>query len=283
MNRNVEKLKNSMPYVALILGLGIMLTFAIFAIMPHFIAPYDHKYSFDSYLPCSFEHLLGTNNLGYDIFSELVYATRSTLIVGVFAAVISLVIGMLIGLIAGSLSGIYNDAANGFINFFLLLPMLPVAIVLAAYMGGGMVNIIVVISLLAWCGTARAVRAKVLAVKSSPYIESCRVLGYGRAKITFRHILPNVLDVALSRFVTSVASCILLEATLSFLGLGFGTLSWGTIINYAYKFGGLTRGAYNWLLAPGVCIMLLELAFYLINYFLEFRLNAVKSGAKRIK
>lgn len=282
MNSRIQKFKDALPYISLFLGLGIMLVFTLFAIMPQVIVPYDPKYSFDSYLPCSGKHLLGTNNLGYDIFSELVYATRSTLIVGVFAAVISLIIGTLVGLIAGSLSGIGSDAANGVINFFLLIPMLPVAIVLAAYMGGGILNVILVISLLAWCGTARAVRAKVLTVKSSPYIESCRVLGYGRAKITFRHILPNVLDVALSRFVPSVASCILLEATLSFLGLGFGTLSWGTIINYAYKFGGLSRGAYNWLLAPGVCIMLSELAFYLINYYLEFRLNAVKSGTKRI-
>lgn len=277
------KRKNIWSIVSLTLGLLILAMFILFAIMPSVIAPYNPKHSFENYLPCSSEHLLGTNNLGYDVFSQLVYATRPTLIIGLFSAFISLCIGLVVGIIAGYLDGVFGEAVNGIINFFVLIPMLPLAIVLGAYLGGGQLNLIVVISLLGWCGTARAVRAKVLKIKSSAFIESAKGLGYKRTRILFVHVLPNVLDVAFARYITSVASCILLEATMSFLGIGsIENVTWGIMINYAYSFGGLTRGAYNWLLAPGICIMLLELAFFLINRFVDFRMNAVRESKRSI-
>lgn len=281
--KNSYKRKHIWSFISLSLGLAMLLVFILFAIMPSVIAPYNPKYSFDNYLGCSSEHLLGTNNLGYDIFSQLVYATRPTLIIGLFSALISLCIGIVVGIVAGYLDGVFGEAVNGIINFFVLIPMLPLAIVLGAYLGGGQLNLIVVISLLGWCGTARAVRAKVLQIKSSSFIESAKGLGYSRARILFVHVLPNVLDVAFARYITSVASCILLEATMSFLGIGsIENVTWGIMINYAYSFGGLSRGAYNWLLAPGICIMFLELAFFLINGFVDFRMRAVRDSKRSI-
>ena len=276
------KVKNVVSAVLLAIGIGILFTFILFAIAREAIAPYDPKFSFDTFLGISGGHILGTNNLGYDVFSELVYATRTTLVVGLLSALISLVIGTVIGLIAGYANGIFSELLNGFINFFILIPMLPLAIVFGAYLNGGVYDVVLTISLLGWCGTARAVKAKTASVKNSPYIKLMRGLGYSKARILFRHVLPNVLDVALGRYITSVASCILLESTLSFLGVGSSvTVTWGVMINYAYKFGGLARGAYNWLLAPGVCIMLLELAFYFINQFVERKMTAVR-GAKSV-
>ena len=275
-----RKLNGIFSTVLLAFGIAILLTFILFAIAPHAIAPYDPKFSFDAFAGPSAEHILGTNNLGYDIFSELVHASRTTLAVGLLSALISLGIGTVIGIAAGYAGGAVGEILNGFINFFILIPMLPLAIVLGAYLNGGAFDIVLTISLLGWCGTARAVKAKTETVKNTPYIKLMRGLGYSRMRILFRHVLPNVLDVAATRYITSVASCILLESTLGFLGVGAsGALSWGVMINYAYKFGGLARGAYNWLLAPGVCIMLLELAFYFINQFIEDRLSAVRGAS----
>lgn len=279
MKRTPMKLKRVKNAVMLCAGLCLLFIFVLFAIAPEAFAPYDPKESFEAFEGCSGAHILGTNNLGYDIFSELVYATRNTLVVGLAAAAISLCIGVFVGVLAGYAGGFLGEALNGIINFFLLVPMLPLAIVLAAYFGTGQTNIIVTIALLGWCGTARAVKAKTEAVKAMPFITAMKGLGYSRLRIVLRHILPNISDVALARYITSVASCILLEATLSFLGLGGGaTVTWGVMINYAYKFGGLSRGAYNWLLAPGFCIMLLELAFYFVNRFFENRAATVRGG-----
>lgn len=261
------------------LGVAVFLMFAVFAIFEQKIAPYSPRESFDKFLPCSGEHIFGTNNLGYDIFSQLIVATRSTLIIGVTSAVACLVIGVAIGLLAGYLGGVAGEAVNGFINFFLLIPMLPAAIVIAAYTSGGKMSIILTISLLCWCSTARAVRAKTMSVKNSDYVRSLKSLGYGRARILLRHTLPNVMDVALAKFMPSVASCIMVEATLSFLGMGSVTdVTWGVMIQNAFNYGGILLGKYNWIMAPGGAIMLMQLAIYMINQYIEFRRKIVRES-----
>lgn len=264
----------------LVIGLALLTVFVLFSLFPSKLAPYSPSFSFEAFQKASPEHLFGTNNMGYDILSELIYATSSTLTIGLLSALISLVIGTVIGLAAGYIGGYVGGALNGFISFFLLIPMLPLAIVFAAYLGAGQLNIILIIALLGWCGTARAVRAKTIQLKQMPYIEIMRGLNYSRTRIIFRHILPNLTDVIFAKYVMTVSSCVLLEATLSFLGLGdVSKVTWGSMINLAYKHGGLARGAYNWFLAPGVCIMLLTLSFYLINYFIEIKSRAVKGGS----
>lgn len=261
------------------LGVAVLLMFAVFAIFGQKIAPYSPRESFDKFLPCSGEHIFGTNNLGYDIFSQLIVATRSTLIIGVTSAVACLVIGVAIGLLAGYLGGVAGEAVNGFINFFLLIPMLPAAIVIAAYTSGGKMSIILTISLLCWCSTARAVRAKTMSVKNSDYIRSLKSLGYGRARILLRHTLPNVMDVAIAKFMPSVASCIMVEATLSFLGMGSVTdVTWGVMIQNAFNYGGILLGKYNWIMAPGGAIMLMQLVIYMINQYIEFRRKIVRES-----
>lgn len=261
------------------LGVAVLLMFAVFALFGQKIAPYSPRESFDKFLPCSSEHIFGTNNLGYDIFSQLIIATRSTLIIGVTSAVACLVIGVAIGLLAGYLGGIAGEAVNGFINFFLLIPMLPAAIVIAAYTSGGKMSIILTISLLCWCSTARAVRAKTMSVKNSDYVRSLKSLGYGWARILLRHTLPNVMDVALAKFMPSVASCIMVEATLSFLGMGSVTdVTWGVMIQNAFNYGGILLGKYNWIMAPGGAIMLMQLAIYMINQYIEFRRKIVRES-----
>ncbi len=273
------KVRRAMSVAVFSLGVAILLMFIVFAIFGEKIAPYSPRESFDKFLPCSKEHLLGTNNIGYDILSQLIVATRSTLIVGVTSALACLVIGVAIGLLAGYVGGVAGEAVNAFINFFLLVPMLPAAIVIASYTSGGKMSIILTISLLCWCSTARAVRAKTMAVKNSEYIRSLKSLGYGEARILLRHTLPNVMDVAIAKFMPSVASCIMVEATLSFLGMGSVTdVTWGVMIQNAFNYGGILLEKYNWIMAPGCMIILMQLAVYMINQYVEFRRKIVQEG-----
>lgn len=278
------KARRVLSVIVFALGIAILLTFAVFALFGEKIAPYSSRESFDKFLPCSREHIFGTNNLGYDIFSQLIVATRSTLIVGISSAVACLVIGVAIGLLAGYIGGVVGEAVNGIINFFLLVPMLPAAIVIASYTNGGKISIILTISLLCWCSTARAVRAKTMSVKNSDYVRALKSMGYGEMRILLRHTLPNVMDVALAKFMPSVASCIMIEATLSFLGMGSVTdVTWGVMIQNAFNYGGILLGKYNWILAPGGAIMLLQLAVYMINQYIEFRRKIVQESTIKCK
>ena len=159
---------------------------------------------------------------------------------------------------------------NGLINVFVLLPRLITLIVLATFFGSSTRNLILLISAFSWVGTARNVRAQVIHLNSQPFIENCVIQGYSRGHIILYHLLPNLYDVLLSRFLLGVNTCIMLESTLSFLG--FGDLyhpTWGTMINFAYSRGAFIRQAYNYLLMPGVCIMLLSLSFYFMSLFFE--------------
>lgn len=256
--------------VVLILGILIMGIFICFSIVPDFFSPYHPKEMFKAWQGISNKHILGTNDMGYDIFSEIVFATSSTLIVGIAAAFFTLIIGTTMGILSGYLSGWKSEIINMIIDVFLLIPMLPMAVVVASYLGPGSKNIILTIGFFTWCSTAKAVRTKTRELKQTSFVESLKVLKISRIKIMFKHILPNLKEIILARYIMSVSSCMLLEASLSFIGLGDTTkVTWGGMINFAYKRGGFAKGAYNWFLAPGICITLCVLGFYCINYYFE--------------
>jgi ABC-type dipeptide/oligopeptide/nickel transport systems, permease components len=256
--------------ILLCLGLILMGIFVLFALFPDAFAPYGAKEMWQAWQPPGANHILGTNDMGYDIFSELVFSARSTLAIGLAAALISLLVGSSIGLAAGYLPGWKGEIAGGVIQVFLMIPMLPMAIVIAAFLGTETRNIIIIIAALGWCATARTVRVRTMQLKQSSFVESLMILGISKWQIMTRHILPNLREVILSRYIMTVAQAIMLEATLSFLGMGNPTeVTWGRMINIAYKRGGFTRGAYNWLISPGICIALVVIAFYCINQYLE--------------
>ena len=256
--------------ILLSLGLVLMGVFVSFALFPDAFAPYGAKEMWQAWQLPGADHILGTNDMGYDIFSELVFSARSTLVIGLAAALISLMLGSSLGLAAGYLPGWKGEIAGGVIQIFLMIPMLPMAIVIAAFLGTETRNIIIIIAALGWCATARTVRVRTMQLKQSSFVESLVILGISKWQIMTRHILPNLREVILSRYIMTVAQAIMLEATLSFLGMGNPTeVTWGRMINIAYKRGGFTRGAYNWLVSPGICIALIVIAFYCINQYLE--------------
>lgn len=264
--------------IPLILGALLLALFLLMAMFPQMFSSYGQKEMFRPWENPSGEHLLGTNALGYDIFTELVYGTRETLLIGVASSILTLVLGTVIGVLAAR-KGFLSAVFNGLINVFVLIPKLITLIVLATFVGSSQGNLIVLISAFSWVGIARNVRARVISLNGQAFIENCVIQGYSRFHITLHHILPNLYDVLISRFLLGVNSCIMMESTLSFLG--FGDLyypTWGTMINFAYKRGAFIRQAYAYLLTPGVCIMLLSLSFYFISLYFEGRKETISEG-----
>ena len=262
---------------SLFLGLGLLLLFLAAAFFPVCFTGYGLKDMDRPWLSPSAAHYLGTNSLGYDIFTELIYGTRDTLFIGVMSSVLTLALGALIGTLSAQ-KGLIGTVFNALINVFVLLPRLVTLIVLAAFLGSSQWHLIALIAAFSWVGTARNVRAQVVHLNSQPFIENCVIQGYSRSHIIRRHILPNLYEILLSRFLLGVNSCIMMESTLSFLG--FGDLyhpTWGTMINFAYKRGAFMRQAYAYLLSPGLCIMLLSLSFYFISLYVETHRESIQT------
>ena len=262
----------------LIFGLLLLAAFALMAACPHLLTNYGQKEMFLPWLKSDTEHILGTNALGYDIFTELVYGARQTLFIGVVSSVLTMLLGTFIGVAAAG-KGPLASVFNGLINVFVLLPKLITLIVLASFVGSSQQNLILLISAFSWVGIARNVRAKVIHINGQTFIENCVIQGFKRPHIVLYHVIPNLYDVLLSRFLLGVNSCIMMESTLSFLG--FGDLyypTWGTMINFAYQRGAFIRQAYSYLLTPGVCIMLLSLSFYFISLWFEGQKDTISEG-----
>jgi peptide/nickel transport system permease protein len=216
----------------------------------------------------------GTDDTGRSVLTLVIWGSRVSLIVGFAATIITMIIGSVVGIWAGYHGGWLDALLGGTIDFFLVLPWVPFAIVLAAVLGPTLLNIVIVIGLTSWPGTAALVRAQVLSVKERPFIERARALGASDWHVITTHVLPNVFPVIFANTVLTVSIAILSETTLAFLGLGDPTrVTWGTIIEFAFDAGATSIGAWWWLIAPGLAIVLVVLAFTMCGYALDEVLN----------
>jgi peptide/nickel transport system permease protein len=213
---------------------------------------------------------LGTDNFGRSVWAQFVWGARISLLVGLAATAIAIVLGALVGISAGYFGGWFAAVMMRLTEWFLVIPFLPLAIVLAAVLGPSVQNIILVIGITSWPVTARIVRAQVLSLKERLYVERSRALGASSRFIMTRHVLPNVSPLILANLTLTVPVAILSETTLSFLGLGDPTrASWGKMLEEAYSAGAVTRNAWWYYLPPGLGVMAIVLAFVLIGQALE--------------
>lgn len=256
-----------------IIIVGILVLTAIFA---PFIAPYSpNNASFASMLEPSSAHLLGTTQAGQDVFSQLIYGSRQSLVVGFAAGVLATLVALVIGLISGYLSGFVDDVLSYFINVFLVIPGLPLMIIVAAYAPvHGSLLIIFVITVTGWAWGARVLRAQVTTLRSRDYVVAARFAGEGILRIVFREIMPNMISLVAASFLGAAVSAILGAAGLEFLGLGDPSInSWGTMLYWAQNSGALLEGQWAWLFAPGFLIAVLGTALVLINFAVDEMAN----------
>ena len=224
--------------------------------------------------PPSREFWLGTDATGRSVLTLLIWGARISLFVGLMATLISMLIGTLVGLTSGYFGGWPGAALFRLTEWFLVIPFLPLAIVLASVLGRSLLNIVIVIGVTSWPGTALLIRSQVLSIKERPYIERSRALGAGHRHLIGRHLLPNVVPIVFANTTLTVAVAILSETTLSFLGLGDPTrVSWGSMLDDAYSVGAITTGSWWYFVPPGVCVVLVVLSFTLVGQALEEVLN----------
>lgn len=210
------------------------------------------------------EHILGTDDLGRDIFTRLLYGGRISIAVGVCSMLLQMAVGVTLGAVAGYMGGIVDKVIMRLVDVIMCFPFFVIAIALAAVIGGSITNLILIIGMLMWPGIARIVRAEVLTIRENEYVMAAKALGLGSAEIILKDILPNILSSVLVASTLSVANGILMESTLSFLGLGVNppAPSWGNMLVAAQNMAVLKNQWWMWIPAgTAVVLMVLSINF----------------------
>jgi len=263
------------PTVGILLGwLGatILLALLLVALGAPLIAPYDPQLpSGLPYAAPSAQHLLGTNDLGQDIFSELVYGARISLTIGMLAALFALVIGLIVALVAGYSGGTLDSVLMRVVDITLAFPFLPLVIVLAAFLGRGLFTTVIVIAAVIWARPARVLRSQVLKVRAFQHVRAAEAMGAATPYILARHVLPRLTPLCIAQFVRAATIAVLLEASLAFLGLNDPTLpSWGTMLFFANTHNAFLTSAWRWwILPPGLALTASVLGFAFLGYAIE--------------
>jgi peptide/nickel transport system permease protein len=254
-----------------LIGLAMLALFGLLAVFAPYLSPYDPEEMYTPMLPPTRLHLLGTNDIGQDIFSELLYGARFSLLIGFLSAAISTAIGLWLGLIAG-----YYDrlgfAIMRVVDVFLAVPRFPLIILMAAFLRPGLRTLVLFFVLFGWPRATRLVRSQILSERNKGYVDAARMLGASNFRILSRHLLPSVIPINLVRFIMEFQHVILAESGLSFLGLGNPIIkSWGTILHYAFEYPTIfiSNVWVRWVVPPGACITMVVLALTLVGFSLE--------------
>jgi peptide/nickel transport system permease protein len=253
-------------------GATILAILLFFALFPQLVSPYDPTERVGRpLLKPNDEFRLGTNDIGQDLLSELIWGTRISLFTGLTVSLLSVLIGTGVGLLTGYSSNWLSIILLRLVDLTLVLPFLPLVILLSAYLGASQRNVILVLALVSWATPARLVRSRVLAVSRELYVEAARAIGSHDVGILVRHILPSVRALALVQLVMIAGTSIVAEASLSFLGLGDPSAkSWGTMLYFAQASGVFLSDAWQWWVLPtGAMISLSVLSLAMVAYALE--------------
>jgi len=258
-------------FLALV-GLIILLFFMVVAIFAPLIAPYGPTQVVEqdgiwlSNKKPSDQFLLGTTNLGRDIFSQLVYGARPALLVGFSAAVAVSLLGTLVGLLAGYFGGWVDAVLMRLADIAFGIPFLPFIIVLSAFLDPSIWNVVLAMAALLWRDSSRVIRAQVLVIREQAFVSAAKVSGASHLRIVFLYIAPSILPLTFLYGSLAIGWAILTEASVSFLGFGDpNVVSWGYMLQDAFLSQALSRGAFYWFIPPGVCIMLTVMAGFFIG------------------
>lgn len=246
--------------------LGIVIILCLVALFAPWIAPYDPDAQVltERLMPPSAQHWFGTDDLGRDIFSRIVYGCRISLSVGVVSQIITTVIGYTMGVCAGYFGGKVDAVISFIIQVFSSFPFLLFAIAIMFVLGPGLVNLYLALGLLGWASTARLIRGDVMRLKKMEYIDACKISGGSSFKIIMKHLLPNCLSTLIVTVTLGIPSAIMSEASLSFLGLGVRPpmSSWGSMISFSQPY---IRSATYYSVIPGLAIIITVLAFNMLG------------------
>ena len=247
--------------------IGVLLIVLIGLVGPMLITKPD-GYTQDILQAPSALHWLGTDNIGLDIFAELIWGARTSLYVSVMAMLIAGVIGIPVGLLCGYNTGWLREVIDGFIDIFMTLPMLPLMIIIAAVMGTSITNVAIILGIFSWPQLARVTKNSTMKIRGMQYIEACTCLGLSKPRILFKHILINATGPVFVNMTLVMASAVLTEASLSFLGLGDPTTwSWGTMLKRAWGQNAVISNPnpWWWWLLPSLCIVVYVVCFNLLG------------------
>ena len=265
-------------------GLAILIVFIVIALAAPLLASSEgldvtNTVNNPELAPPSREFIMGTDELGRSVWTLFVWGARISLFVGLAATIIAVGLGAGFGIVAGYAGRRTEAVLMRITEFFLVIPFIPFAVVLASVLHRSLTNIVIVIGITTWPGTARLIRAQVLSVKTRLYVDRSRALGAGHWHVISRHILPNVMPLIFANLTLTIPIAILAESTLSFLGLGDPLrVSWGVVLQNAFDNAAITLGAWWYYIVPGLGIILVALAFTMCGRALEEILDPRLAG-----
>lgn len=272
-NKNLKLFFGNKRAVFGVVLLGIFILLAL-------VGPLFYEYEHDGYFlgqrlgaPTN-EYKLGFDEMGRDVLGAIIYGARASLAIGFFVTLLIVLVGTTFGIAAGYYGGLLDIILMRITEAFMLIPSMPLMLTLAAILGQKFSNIILILGLTGWTGTARLVRSQTLSIKQRNYVERARAVGASGFYIMRRHVLPNVFPLIFSNIILLVQNAIISESTLAFLGIGDPTIpTWGQLLRSAREQGAITTGSW-WLFIPaGLCIVLLASSFVFIGYGFDEILN----------
>jgi peptide/nickel transport system permease protein len=253
-------------------GLALFVLFCLLAAFPHLFVPWEHgdpqAIVAKPLLHPSLQHWLGTTGLGQDVYTELIYSARESLIIALVAGLGATFFAVLVGVSAAYLGGLADDGLSLMTDVWLVLPTFPLIIVIATYAGHGSLSVVIVVLIITgWAYGARQMRAQGLSLRNRDFLESARVRGERRSYIIVVEVLPTMTSLILATFLGAALFAVLTAAGLQFLGLGDpNSLSWGTMLYWSQNQEALESGFPAWALSPGLAIAGLGASFALLNY-----------------
>jgi len=268
-------------------GLVLFAIFSVMAIAPELFTSVrqPNRLAFDPSLHPSGDHWLGTTSLGQDIWAQLVYGTRESLVIALVAGFFATVLSVLVGVSAAYLGGIADEFLSLVTNVFLVLPTFPLIIVLATYAGKGTLTVVLIVLVVTgWSYGANQMRAQTLSLRNRDFLESARVRGERKLYIIVVEILPTMTSLIVANFLGAALYSVLTAAGLQFLGLGDpNSISWGTMLYWSQNQQALQTGMPLWSIAPGLCVALLGVSFALMNYAFDEISNPALRPVKKVR